>query len=206
MKIAKRLCMTMTIAFVALGAMPIQAAPIKTNSVFSRGTIGTTINTEVKPKTEEKTTVSGIQFKENEFVRITQPTFKEKEAVSTFESQLNIIGEARVDTTIKIKVMYDNGEAKVYDELKPVGVTQTFNQLIDLKVGQNVVVISATHKDGKSTAEITGTITRKSEQTKEDLKNYIVQQNPIITAVPEKTATADKVLNTAKASTPTSAK
>lgn len=136
------------------------------------------------------TTSQSITFKEGEYVRITQPSLVEN--APTFDSQTNVMGEAREGTIIKIevavgsteetaeKVLHDKtlGKYRLY-ELATVGATQTFNQLIDLGEGMNVIKISYTHEDK---ADVYGsmkfTIERKKQAIKEDLKNYNVMTSP----------------------------
>lgn len=146
-----------------------------------------TYATEVKPQEEPKTPVvtkenvtDTVTFEKDEYVRITQPT---KMNTATFDAKMNVMGEARVGTNIKLEVqnIKSTKEAKqvvqntkVY-ELNTVGVTKTFNQLIELAEGENHVLVTYTHEKNE---EINGTltfiITREPESKKEALKNYIV--------------------------------
>lgn len=181
----------MAISLFLISSSKVEAKAVTLNSNFLLSKFATSATVA-----DNATTVSGIQFKENEFVRITQPTIKD-----TFESQINIIGEARINTAIKIKVIYPTKEGqesqegkeayKIY-ELKEVGVTQTFNQLIDLEVGENTVVISVQHKDSEDIPNKTISITRKSEQTKDELAKFKADGSAILNAISPETKTTTK--------------
>ena len=140
----------------------------------------------------QMTTYAWVQFDEGEYIRITQPTNKEYKPNITFDSQVNLMGEARVGTVINIKV-YDKyiiedeedffvkDLAKKYldaliDEfdLKPVGSTNTFNQLIDLEDGENTIVI--TYSVGEDKEEVIYLFITKKE--KGILENYVNINNP----------------------------
>lgn len=129
---------------------------------------------------------SATAKKEN-YVRITQPS--QKETIQTFDSQINIMGEASVGTKITIIVYY--GEEvdkltedmpKVIYELKPVGATGTFSQLIDLKEGpnkkegQNNIIIRYSYDQSNISGELYIKVIRKPEAEKELIKSYIAPQ------------------------------
>ncbi|MDF2614100.1 MAG: hypothetical protein K0S71_1886 [Clostridia bacterium] len=113
---------------------------------------------------------------EDKYVRITQPT---KVNTSTFESKMNIAGETSQGTEIVIEVYNIQADkddisllkaSKVY-ELKTVGITKSFNQLIELLEGENKVVLTYTNeKDKKDKEEMIFYIIRESEKTKESVK------------------------------------
>lgn len=155
---------------------------------------------EIKPeptKTVEKTVVkqdtptstsSAITFAKDEYVRITQ-SLENKEEIQTFDSQINIMGEARTGTTIELIVYtgdkVDKPEAtetnhyKTYT-LKEVGATMLFSQLIDLKEGQNNVIIKYSYPADDKTGNINIKIIRKPEKEKEQIKTFIVDDSKLL--------------------------
>lgn len=140
----------------------------------------------------QMTTYAKVHFEEGEYIRITQPISKDNKPNIIFDSQLNLMGEARKGTEINIKVY---GKYIIEDEedfipenlaeeylvflideydLKPVGTTNTFNQLIDLENGDNTVVITySIDEDSRDVLYIY--ITRKE---KDILTNYVHINNP----------------------------
>lgn len=145
----------------------------------------TTINkTEVSPvkKDTQASTSSAITFEEDEYVRITQ-SLENKEEIQTFDSQINIMGEARTGTAIDIivytgekvdsPVATESNDYKVY-AVKEVGATKLFSQLIDLKEGPNNIIIKYTYAADDKTGKIYRTIIRKAETDKEKMKSFIV--------------------------------
>jgi len=139
----------------------------------------TTTASNVKVETIEKDDKKiEIIVSEDKYVRITQPT---KVNTSTFESKINIMGETSQGTDIVIEVYNTkpskntiSKDAKVY-KLNTVGITETFNQLIELLEGENKVVLIYTNtKDKKNQEEMIYYITRESEETKEKLKSMII--------------------------------
>lgn len=150
------------------------------NAVYASGDVPTTA-TNVKADTVKKEDkMIEMLVSEDEYVRITQPT---KVNTFTFESKMNIAGETKQGTDIVIEVYNtkldkDNiplpQDAVVY-KMNTVGVTETFNQLIDLAEGKNtVVLIYSNDKDKKNNEKMVFFITRESEQTKEKLKSTII--------------------------------
>lgn len=140
-------------------------------------------------KTTNATTSQSITFEKDEYVRVTQP-IKKDGVTSTFDSQINIMGEAREGTNIVITVSLsaeENVENKILPvkyELSVVGATQTFNQLIELNEGTNIIVISYTNVNTKDVyGEMTITIKRENEDTKKAMKNYIVDPKAILDKV-----------------------
>ncbi|OON97405.1 MAG: hypothetical protein ATN31_08245 [Candidatus Epulonipiscioides saccharophilum] len=101
-------------------------------------------------KYEQTTVDSSIEFKKDEYVKIINPLMGlgENSFVTTFEKEINLMGEARAGT--KISIVVYNG-TKIYKEyeLDPVGATQTFNQLLSLQEKDNTVVLTYTHPDLK---------------------------------------------------------
>jgi hypothetical protein len=189
MKKAKRLSGLLAVSILAVLPISVQAKSVSfntsallgpTRTVVLASETGAILDTQ---KAEEKkvTTVSSIEFAEGEFVRITQPSIKEN--MSTFETQLNLIFEARLNTKITVQVLYGDKNlketSKTY-EVKTVGATQTCNQVVDLKVGENTILITAVHESTSGNEELSFFIIRKSEQTKEALINYSVLESSLL--------------------------
>lgn len=139
-------------------------------------------------KSANTTTSQTITFDEGEYVRITQPIQTDGET-TTFERQINVMGEARKGTRITIKVYLSttemgntiSKETPVEYKLAAVGATQTFNQLIDLGEGCNTVSITYTHEAlANAKGELTLVIKRESEETKEAIKNFRVDNSNVI--------------------------
>ena len=145
------------------------------------------VQTVAKEETPTSTS-SAITFEKDEYVRITQ-SLAGKEEIQTFDSQINIMGEARTGTAIEIIVYtgdkVDNPKAtdtnnyKTYT-LKEVGATMLFSQLIDLKEDQNNVVISYSYPADEKTGKIYLTIIRKTEKEKEQIKSFIVDDATLL--------------------------
>lgn len=158
--------------------------PSKTESAVTKDGIANKL-----AKTTDATTSQSITFEKDEYVRITQP-IKKDGTTSTFDSQINVMGEAREGTKIVITVSLntqDKMEEKklpVKYELSAVGATQTFNQLIELKEGTNIIAISYTNINTKDVyGEMTLTIKREKEDTKKAMKSYIVNPDVILDKV-----------------------
>ena len=124
------------------------------------------------------TKASPVQFDKDEYVRITQPT-KDKTAV--FDEKVNVTGEARYGTMIQIQLfnkkdydfIYPRKAYRTYS-LEEVGISQTFNELIELAEGENRVrfIYKYTNSNGELIEGRTVIyITRKSEAEKEILKS-----------------------------------
>jgi hypothetical protein len=128
-----------------------------------------------------------IRFKKDEYIRIAQPVIKDN--LITFDSQINIIGEARegLDITIQVYENLETDEDPVTYTVKKVGATQTFNQLIDLKEGNNVVAIQYVYVADKKESPLSGvmyfTINRKPEKTKQLMINYRVGQGEVTSEI-----------------------
>lgn len=152
------------------GVLPIKPAP----TPITEKTIEKTI--EKATEAEKKST---IKFDKEEYVRITQPLLKDE--IQTFDSQINVMGEARVGTEL-LMVTYtgakvdnpEDGDNYTEYKVKVVGATQTFNQLIQLHEGTNHIIIYYTYKPAKADSQIQIVIERKSEIVKEQIKSYIV--------------------------------
>lgn len=133
-------------------------------------------------------TSSAITFEKDEYVRMTQ-SLENKEEIQTFDSQINIMGEARTGTNIEIIVytgkQVDKPEAtatnnyKTYT-LKEVGATMLFSQLIDLKEDQNNIVINYSYPPDDKKGTINIKIIRKSEKEKEKIKSFIVDDSNLL--------------------------
>nr|WP_307992958.1 hypothetical protein [uncultured Niameybacter sp.] len=151
---------------------------------------------EIKPENKpavaikdnaQTSTPSSITFKKDEYVRITQ-SLENKEEIQTFDSQINIMGEARKGTNIEIivytgekvdkPVATQTNNYKVY-KLKEVGATQLFSQLIDLyegengTEGQNNVIIKYNYPPDEKSGSFYIKIIRKAEAEKEKIKSFI---------------------------------
>jgi hypothetical protein len=172
MKISKKL--VMLAAFISFGLFSSSVYASEFNTTTSAAT---NVKTETITKDDKKIEVI---TSEDKYIRITQPT---KPNTSTFESKLIIMGETRQGTDIVIEVysgkldketMAISKEPKIY-KLKSVGITETFNQLIELEEGDNKIVLIYTNdKDKKDKEKMVFCITRESEATKEFIKSYIV--------------------------------
>jgi hypothetical protein len=147
--------------------------------VYGSDSVAVTSNVTVETVVKDDKKVE-VVVSEDKYVRITQPT---KVNTSTFESKMNIMGETKQGTDIIIEVYNtkidktstDLPKASAVYTLSTVGVTETFNQLIELLEGENKIVLSYTNeKDKKDKADMIFFITRESEETKEKLKTFIV--------------------------------
>ncbi|WP_069999246.1 hypothetical protein [Cellulosilyticum sp. I15G10I2] len=163
MKISKYLIMFF--AFVSIG-------------LFS-GTIYASDESNVKVETVIKNDKKvDIIVSEDKYVRISELA---KASTSTFESKMNIMGETKQGTDIVIEVYNTKTDNLSLSKnvtsytLNTVGITETFNQLIELLEGENKVVLTYTNeKDKKDKLQMIFYITRESEETKELLKNMRV--------------------------------
>lgn len=144
--------------------------------------------TGVNVKEQTLTMKSGqtveVLVSDDGYIRITQPT---KVNMSTFESKVNLMGETKQGTEITIAVYNKKASDSKYSEtatttyeLNTVGVTGTFNQLIELSVGDNKIELS--YANGKTDTKdvMVFYIKRESEESKELLKSYKV--SPSVTA------------------------
>ncbi len=121
---------------------------------------------------------SPIQFKDDEYLRITQPV---KDRLAVFDKDVNVTGEARYKTVITMELFNKKENERLYPRnpyrsynLDPVGISQTFSELIELHQGNNKVrfVYSYENGQGKVTdGRIVIYVTRKSEEEKAALKN-----------------------------------
>lgn len=121
---------------------------------------------------------SPIQFQRDEYVRITQPV---KERISVFDKSLNITGEARYNVKIKMQLfnkresdrLYPRNAYRSYD-LDPIGFSQTFNELVELREGDNKIRLVYEYTDGKGVrtdGRIVIYVTRKTEADRVALRN-----------------------------------
>ncbi|MEF9959464.1 MAG: hypothetical protein RR448_03360 [Niameybacter sp.] len=156
------------------------AAEIKPDFTKNVKTTSTVNEVSIIKETSQTSTSSAITFAKDEYVRITQSL--DKEEIQTFDSQINIMGEARTGTNIEIVVYSgekmdrpaptDSNNYKVY-KVKEVGATKLFSQLIELSEGSNHVIIKYTYEpDGKS-GSFTIRIQKKAEAEKEKIKTFI---------------------------------
>lgn len=128
-----------------------------------------------------KTTTGLASDNDDGYIRIAQPT---KVSTSTFESKINLMGETKKGTEITIAVYNKKDNTKSTSEYKDeptttyelstVGLTGTFNQLIDLLEGDNKIVLSYVNTQDNKKDYMIFYINRGSEQDKELLKNYLV--------------------------------
>ena len=121
---------------------------------------------------------SPIQFEKDEYLRITQPI---KDKMSVFDKDLNITGEARYNLNIKMQLfnkkeldrLYPRNTYRTYN-LDPIGFSQTFNELVELREGDNKIrfLYDYTNSAGEFVeGRIVIYVTRKTEQEKIALKN-----------------------------------
>lgn len=126
----------------------------------------------------EVTKASPIQFEKDEYVRITQPL---KDKMSVFDKDLNVTGEARYNVNIKLQLfnkkesdrLYPSTAYRTYD-LDPIGFSQTFNELIELREGDNklrLVYNYTTAQGDFIEGRIVIYVNRRTEQEKTALKN-----------------------------------
>ncbi len=152
------------------------------STVYATDVITTTSNVKVETVTKDDKKVE-IIVSEDKYVRITQPT---KVNTSTFESKMNVMGETSQGTEITIEVYNTSLDKKgislvknvtVYT-VKTVGITETFNQFIELLEGENkIVLIYTNEKDKKNKEKMIFYVTRESEEKKEFIKTYNVFQD-----------------------------
>ncbi|OON98888.1 MAG: hypothetical protein ATN35_03085 [Epulopiscium sp. Nele67-Bin004] len=114
-----------------------------------------------------------VLFEEDEYVRIARPIVTDESLITTFESKINMMGEAREGTLIAITVYQDENVLNMYD-LEPVGATQTFNQLIELGDRHNVIIVSYMHEADGVGSHIQLEIYRQPDENKALLKNFII--------------------------------
>ena len=165
MKKSKKFVVIFALIVVSLFGHVIYASEITTTSS----------NVKVETVTKDDKKVE-ILTSEDGYVRITQPT---KVKTFTFDSKMNIMGETNKGTNIAIEVYNtkldkDNislPKDPVLYKLNTVGVTETFNQLIELLEGENRIVLTYTNeKDKINKGKMVFIVTRESEETKERLK------------------------------------
>lgn len=168
--------------------MTILATLLIGTTVFANN--DTTTGSNIRVETEEKDGKEIIYLiSDDDAIRITQPN---KISSATFESKINIMGEAATGTDITIKiynkkdstktdkseVAYKEEPTKAYT-LTTVGITKSFNQLLELTEGENKIVLTYTTVNPAVSKEkvqksMVFYITRAPEADKERLKNYIV--------------------------------
>lgn len=161
------------------------------------GVFGTTIyaanttegsNVIVKSEQKDGKTIEYLASEDGYISRITQPN---KINTTTFESKINLMGEASsqgTKITIEIyntKTITKAGKAETVFKTEPtytyklgeVGTTCTFNQLLDLLEGENKIVVQYENASSKVDDEMVFYITRESEENKQQIKNYVVFQS-----------------------------
>ncbi|HHX62782.1 MAG TPA: hypothetical protein GX707_19030 [Epulopiscium sp.] len=126
----------------------------------------------------EVTKASPIQFEQNEYFRITQPI---KDKMSVFDKDLNVTGEARYNVKIRMQLfnkiendrLYPQDAYRTY-ELDPVGFSQTFNELIELREGDNKIRFLYEYTNDKNElieGRLIIYVTRRTEEEKIAIKN-----------------------------------
>ncbi len=168
MRISKNLMIVLTFLSITLFS----------GTIFASDITVTPSNVKVETVIKDDKKVEMV-VSEDQYVRIAQPT---KVNTSTFESKMNIMGETKQGTEITIEVYNtktDNlslsKDVTIYT-LKTVGITGSFNQLIELLEGENKVVLTYTHeKDKKEKEKMVFYIVRESEEIKELVKNMLVR-------------------------------
>ncbi len=126
----------------------------------------------------EVTKASPIQFEKDEYIRITQPI---KDKMSVFDKDLNVTGEARYNVKIKMQLfnkkendrLYPRNAYRTYD-LDPVGFSQTFNELVELREEENKIRFLYEYTNDKGEyieGRIVIYVTRRTEEEKTALKN-----------------------------------
>lgn len=126
----------------------------------------------------EVTKSSPIQFEKDEYIRITQPI---KDRMSVFDKDLNVTGEARYNLNIKMQLFTKKENDRLYPRtayrtynLDPIGFSQTFNELIELREGDNKIrfLYDYTNSSGEYIeGRIVIYVTRRTEEEKIALKN-----------------------------------
>ncbi len=126
----------------------------------------------------EVSKVSPIQFEKDEYVRITQPI---KDKMSVFDKELNVTGEARYNVKITMQLfskkendrLYPRSAYRTYD-LDPIGFSQTFNELIELREGDNKMRLNYDYTNSAGEyieGRIVVYVNRRTEEEKTALKN-----------------------------------
>ena len=138
--------------------------------------------------TEGVTKASPIQFEADEYFRLTQPI---KDKIAVFDKDVNVTGEARYKTVIKMQLFNKKENERIYPrdayctyDLDPVGMSQTFSELIELKQGENKVrFIYSYENKNKELVEgrVVIYITRKSEAEKAAIKNLRIDNTEAFT-------------------------
>ncbi|OON90920.1 MAG: hypothetical protein ATN32_02940 [Candidatus Epulonipiscium fishelsonii] len=101
-----------------------------------------------------------------EYLHITQPL----DNTTTFDSQINMMGEAIEGIEIVIVVSQD----EVYNlyDVGIVGATETFNQLIDLYEGDNFISVAGRYDE--IVMEETFQVRREPKKNKDKLQNFVI--------------------------------
>lgn len=126
----------------------------------------------------EVSKASPIQFEKDEYVRITQPI---KDKMSVFDKDLNVMGEARYNVNIKMQLFNKKENDRLYPrsafrtyKLDPIGFSQTFNELIELREGDNKIrlLYEYTNANGDYIdGRVVVYVNRKTVEEKTALKN-----------------------------------
>ena len=141
----------------------------------------------------EVSKASPIQFEKDEYVRITQPI---RDKMSVFDKDLNVTGEARYNVKIKMQLftkkendrLYPRNAYRTYD-LDPIGFSQTFNELVELREGDNKIRLLYEYTNAKgeySEGRIVVYVNRRTEQEKLALKNLRIDTTEQFTSTIKK--------------------
>lgn len=176
MQYMKKVVMLMMLSLIGLFGTTIYAADTESSNVV------------IKSEQKDGKTIEYLASEDGYISRITQPN---KINTTTFESKINLMGEASaqgmkitieiyntktIGKADKIETVFKTEPTQVY-ELGEVGATCTFNQLLDLLVGENKIVVKYINAGNKIDDEMVFYITRESEENKQQLKNYVVFQS-----------------------------
>ncbi len=142
-------------------------------------------NVVVKSEQKDDKTIEYLASEDGYISRITQPN---KINMTTFESKINLMGEASsqgTEITIEIyntKTITKAGKTETIFKTEPtyayklgkVGATCTFNQILDLSEGENQIVVKYINVTDKVDNKMIFYITRESEENKQQIKNFVV--------------------------------
>ena len=112
---------------------------------------------------------------EDDLFTITSGVNTEKESESTFDESRIISGTAQEGVTVEISICTktSSGELRERDcYVTEVGLSGLFSQTVDLRLGENIIFITASKQDAE-TVEQEYKIKRKQRIIKEKLENSI---------------------------------
>ena len=175
-RISQMVCTMFCVAFFLIG-IETYATELAPSSGFQDNQV-LTEETVVEETIASETATTAVT---EDYVRITQPNIKDE--IQTFDSQMHIMGEASVGTEIQIIVYYGD-TVEVLDatieqatyKLKVVGATQTFSELIDLKEGQNNILIRYQYSGQSERGTLAVKVLRRSQAEKELIQSVLNPQ------------------------------